>query len=332
MPLGSEKVKQGETQASASESQIALHWMKVIRSGVLGFCMGVRRAITLASREADSVKVSSGRVFTLGPLIHNPVALNDLKKQGVEELSETPRNLEGSSLVICAHGIDPRLEEGMRNKGARVVDATCPKVKESQLRAKALAEDGFTLFLAGEARHAEIIGILGYTGDAGTVVSNASEAEAAAKRLYETDRNAKTALLGQTTISEEEYLSISEAVKKYFPDLEIVLTICAATGDRQRALRELLEQVDAVIIAGGKESANTRRLLAIARKSGKPCVLVETAAEIPTSFRAYEMVGLCAGASSPDSVIDEIERELAAVNPISPNAFSASVISSNGMA
>jgi 4-hydroxy-3-methylbut-2-enyl diphosphate reductase len=305
--------------------------MKVIRSGVLGFCMGVRRAIALAAREADNVKVSGGRVFTLGPLIHNPVALNDLKKLGVEELSETPSNIIGSSLVICAHGIDPRLEEDLRYKGARIVDATCPKVKESQLKAKALAKEGFTLFLAGESRHAEIIGILGYAGGKGTVVSNASEAEAAAKRLYETDKDAKTALLGQTTISEDEYLSIGEAIKKIFPDMEIIQTICAATGDRQRALRELLEQVDAVIIAGGKESANTRRLLAIARKSGKPCALVETAAEIPASFRVYETVGLCAGASSPDSVIDEIERELASVNPISPNAFSASVISSNGM-
>jgi 4-hydroxy-3-methylbut-2-enyl diphosphate reductase len=293
--------------------------------------MGVSRAAALAYREADKVNVSGGRVFTLGPLIHNPVALNDLKKQGVEELSETPHNLEGCSLIICAHGIDPRLEEDLRNKGARVIDATCPRVKESQLKAKALAEKGYTLFLAGDARHAEIIGILGYAGDAGTVVSNAGEAEATAKRLYETDRNAKTALLGQTTISEEEYLCAGEALKKYFPDLEIVQTICSATGDRQRALRELLEQVNAVIIAGGKESANTRRLLAIAQKSGKPCALVETAAEIPPAFRAYETVGLCAGASSPDSVIDEIERELAAVNPISPKAFSASVISSNGM-
>jgi 4-hydroxy-3-methylbut-2-enyl diphosphate reductase len=294
--------------------------------------MGVRRAIALASHEADNVKIIGGRVFTLGPLIHNPVALNDLKKQGVEELSETPCNLEGSSLVICAHGIDPRHEEELRNKSARVVDATCPKVKESQLKAKTLAEKGYALFLAGEVQHAEIIGILGYAGDAGAVVSNASEAEAAAKRLYETDKDAKTALLGQTTISDEEYQSIGEALKKYFPSLEIVQTICAATSDRQRALRELLEQVDAVIIAGGKESANTRRLLAIAQKSGKPCALVETAAEIPPAFRAYETVGLCAGASSPDLVIDEIERELMAVNPISPNAFSASVISSNGMA
>jgi 4-hydroxy-3-methylbut-2-enyl diphosphate reductase len=147
------------------------------------------------------------------------------------------------------------------------------------------------------------------------VVSNANEAQAAAKKLYETDKDAKTALIGQTTICEEEYSSIGEAVKKYFPALEVVQTICAATRERQQALRRLLDRVEAVIIAGGKDSANTRRLLAIAQESGKPCTLVETAAEIPSAFRAYETVGLCAGASTPDSVIDEIDRELMKNSP-----------------
>jgi 4-hydroxy-3-methylbut-2-enyl diphosphate reductase len=122
----------------------------------------------------------------------------------------------------------------------------------------------------------------------------------------------KTALIGQTTISEEEYRSIGEAIKKYFPALEIIETICAATRERQDALRELLDKVDAVIIAGGKESANTRRLLAIAEKQGKPCALSESAADIPAGFAAFQTVGLCAGASTPDTVIDEIEDALVA--------------------
>ncbi|MDR2952489.1 MAG: 4-hydroxy-3-methylbut-2-enyl diphosphate reductase, partial [Treponema sp.] len=138
--------------------------MKVIRSKVLGFCMGVRRAAALAAREAENVKLTSGRVLTLGPLIHNPAALDELKKRGVEEVAESSHDLKSNSLVICAHGIDPRFEEDLRGKGAFIIDATCPKVKESQLKAKALAEKGFTLFLAGEVKHAEIIGILGYAG------------------------------------------------------------------------------------------------------------------------------------------------------------------------
>jgi 4-hydroxy-3-methylbut-2-enyl diphosphate reductase len=145
-----------------------------------------------------------------------------------------------------------------------------------------------------------------------TVVGNAAEAEAAAVRLRAEDDTAgtKTALIGQTTITAEEYNAIAAALKKYFPDIKIAQTICPATGERQESLRELTDTVEAVIIAGGKDSANTRRLLAVARAQGKPCALVESEAEIPPEFFRYETVGLAAGASTPDSVIDAIEKRL----------------------
>jgi 4-hydroxy-3-methylbut-2-enyl diphosphate reductase len=147
------------------------------------------------------------------------------------------------------------------------------------------------------------------------VVGNAAEAEAAALRASEAAAGkraagSKTALIAQTTISKEEYLAIGVAIKKHFPCLEIIQTICAATADRQEALRELLDQADAVIVAGGKESANTRRLGAIAEGGGKPCVLAESAADIPSSFAGFKTLGLCAGASTPDEVIEEIEKAL----------------------
>ena len=285
--------------------------MNVIRAGVLGFCMGVRRAIDLANTEADRAQESGGRVYTLGPLIHNPEVLARLKNKGVLELVQPSQNLTGSSVIIRAHGVSPRIEKDLSGRGGRIVDATCPRVKASQLRAQALVRAGYRLFLAGEARHAEIAGILGYAADGFCeVVESAGEAEAEAAKLYEREKDAKTALLGQTTISEEEYRAIGEAVQKYFPALEIVQTICAATKERREALRELLEQVDAVIIAGGKESANTRRLLAIAQEWGKPCVLAENAAGIPPEFYGFQTIGLCAGASTPDTVIEEIEQKL----------------------
>ena len=286
--------------------------MRVIRSKVLGFCMGVRRAFNLAVTEAGNARVSGGKVYTLGPLIHNPGVLADLKSRGAEAIHALPENPNGCSVIIRAHGIEARIENEMRGRGVRIVDATCPNVKASQLKAKALAEAGYILFLAGEASHAEIAGILDYacTAENCTVVADADEAEAAAKKLLDANKHAKAALIGQTTISQEEYYAIGEAVKKHFPGLEIVDTICSATKDRQQALYELLDQVDAVIIAGGKDSANTRRLFAIAQNSGKPCVLVENAAEIPSDFFAYQTVGISAGASTPDSVISEIELKL----------------------
>jgi 4-hydroxy-3-methylbut-2-enyl diphosphate reductase len=281
--------------------------------------MGVRRAVDLARAEA----ARRDKVYTLGPLIHNPRALEELRSRGVEILDENalPENLDGVSVVIRAHGISPCLEARIRERGGRIIDATCPRVKASQLKAKALTREGYFLFLAGEAEHAEIAGIRGYA-EAGrrdrsgaaccTVAGAAARAEEAAAALRDCEPGAKTALIAQTTISAEEYRALGEAIKKYFPNLEIIQTICAATTERQGALRELLDQVDAVIVAGGKESANNRRLLAIAEERGKPCALAESTAGIPAGFAAYRTVGVCAGASTPDTVIGEIERSLAA--------------------
>ena len=283
--------------------------MKVIRSDVLGFCMGVRRAVDMAVKAADSCSP----VYSLGPVIHNPEVLSALESRGVLPINELeiPENLENCSVIVRAHGISPKTENKLRGMGCRIIDATCPKVKASQLKAEELAEAGYFIFLAGEAEHAEIKGILGYAKDGFCVTTEcAEEAEREAALLYKKRGSVKTALLGQTTICEDEYSAASEAIKKYFPDLKIINTICAATADRQKSLRELLERTEAVVIAGGRESANTRRLLLIAQESGKPCVLAENAGEIPDSFKNFKTVGLCAGASTPDSVIDEIEREL----------------------
>jgi 4-hydroxy-3-methylbut-2-enyl diphosphate reductase len=297
--------------------------MIIIRAKVLGFCMGVRRAVELAYHHADS----PGRVYTLGPLIHNPQALEDLKQRGIEILDENklPENLSGAVVIIRAHGISPQTEAELRKLGALIVDATCPKVKASQLKAASLAKQGYRLFLAGEETHAEIAGIRGYAEDGWIqrngaigdkqflrVVSSAEEADIAAKHLAEEPeiQGPKTALLAQTTISEDEYHAIGAVISRYFPALEIIQTICAATMERQDSLRELLDRVDAVAIGGGKDSANTRRLLNIAQASGKPCVIVETAADIPPDFFRFETVGLAAGASTPDTVIDEIEKGL----------------------
>jgi 4-hydroxy-3-methylbut-2-enyl diphosphate reductase len=282
--------------------------MKVIKSAFLGFCMGVRRAVSMA--EAESVRLADckGQVYTLGPLVHNPKVSASLEARGIKTLKEPPLALNGGSVIIRAHGIRPQTEADLLQKGAKIVDATCPKVKTSQLKAEELARAGYRLFLAGEAEHAEIEGITGYAGEANcAVVSNAAEAASKAKKLRETVTDAKIALIGQTTISEEEYNAIGKAIKEYFPNLEVIQTICSATKDRQHALRDLLGQVEAVLIAGGKDSANTRRLLAIAQESGKPCALVENAAEIPQEFYGYSIVGLSAGASTPDEVIEEIE-------------------------
>jgi len=290
--------------------------MKVVRAGILGFCMGVRRAVEMARRESGK---TGCRVYTFGPLIHNPSVLDDLKERGIKVLEESeafPKEPEykNSTVIIRAHGVSPRTERELGRQGFHILDATCPHVKVSQTKARAFAERGYRIFLAGEKKHAEITGIRGYVEDNPCyVVGNPEEAEKAASELFRSEPNAQTVLIGQTTISPGEYRAIGEQIRYFFPSLEILDTICGATADRQGVLRELCSKVDALIIAGGRESANTRRLLSLALELGKPAWLVETAGDIPPEIGSYKTVGLSAGASTPDSLIAEIEETLKAM-------------------
>lgn len=285
--------------------------MKVIRAGTLGFCMGVRRAVELA---AGAIRQAAGRpVYTLGPLIHNPLVLEDLRRQGVEilEAGAMPPAPEKAVVIIRAHGAPPHREEELKALGAWVIDATCPKVKASQLKARALAERGFRIFLAGEEHHAELAGIKGYVESVKgicRIVGNPAEAEEAARNLAEAEAGA--VLIAQTTITPEEFKAIGEGIQKICPCLLMLNTICGAVRERQHSLRELCARAGGVVIAGGRQSANTRRLLDIALSLGKPAWLAETAGDIPGEARSCGTVGLCAGASTPDEVIDEIEEAL----------------------
>jgi len=295
--------------------------------------MGVRRAVEMAwQASAANVDLPAGQaagqnrqVYTLGPLIHNPRVLEDLEERGIRVLNEGEIDLawnpalnesENPTVIIRAHGIAPQTEAGLARLNVRVLDATCPHVKVSQMKARSFAERGYRIFLAGEENHAEIAGILGYAQTSNAVpscyvVGNPSEAESAALELSRREPGAKTVLIGQTTISTQEYGAISERLRQFFPGIEIVDTICGATADRQDALRELCGKADAVIVVGGRESANTRRLLSLARELGKPAWLAETVKDLPPEIKVYKTVGLCAGASTPDSLISEIEEALA---------------------
>ena len=319
--------------------------------------MGVRRAVEMARQAAEEKNtllenLSHGGaeaqreafnqgaapcsgVYTLGPLIHNKRVLKDLEEQGIACIEEgdntgsfAPSRFRvslipsNSTVIIRAHGVSPAVETELRRQGLRILDATCPHVKESQKKAQYFSEKGYRVFLAGEKDHAEINGIRGCVTDC-FVVANPQEAEEAAAALYRQEPAAKTALIGQTTIAPEEYRVIGEMIKQVFPKLEIANTICSATADRQEALRELCSQVDAVIIAGSMESANTRRLLSLAGELGKPAWLAETAGGLPSEIWNYETVGLSAGASAPDELIDEIEQALSAVFPENIVTFSA---------
>lgn len=286
--------------------------MIIMRATVLGMCVGVRRASETARRAAAEGRRLGRRVFTYGPLIHNPQAVAELERAGLAVLEtkafdrgELDGEAAGGIVVIRAHGAPPEVFEHLRRLGATVVDATCPRVLRSQAKAKELLERGYAVAIAGDRSHGEVAGILGYAPGA-AVIENADEAG----RLGEEWRGRRVALIAQTTIKKSEYDAIVEEFRGKCPDFLAVETLCPATAERQASLAKLAAKVDALIVVGGKNSANTQRLFMAAEESGKPSWHIETARELPPGIFAFERIGLTAGASTPDSMVDDVERAL----------------------
>ena len=289
--------------------------MKVIRAKVLGYCMGVRRAVQSAE---NALQNASSRVFTLGPLIHNPVALSALSERGLNILDEEGIDAlkSGDTVIIRAHGVPPALEQKLQEKNALVINATCPRVVLSQRRAAEYVSKGHTVILAGDKNHGEVTGIAGYAREASDGNSNCFylvESKADVISLIESGdlREKNIVLLSQTTFSPKEFDAITlELQGAKLKSFEVFNTICPATRERQEALASLAAEVEGIIVIGGKESANTKRLYLSAQRLCKNVAYIESADELPESFFSLNAVGLTAGASTPDSVIDEVEQRL----------------------
>ena len=300
---------------------------QVIRADVLGYCMGVKMAVEAVRR---ALAQSPHRpVYTYGPLIHNAAALEGLAALGVEILeplpqgggagepaagnkaggfSPIPDDFGGRSVVIRAHGIPPVELAALKERGARIVDATCPRVLSSQRLAAKFAGEGAAVILAGDARHAEIAGIAGFAPGC-TVLESAADAE-----RFVRSRNVlgEAALIGQTTIRQSEYDAIAKILAERIPRLTVCPTICPATEERQAALARLASVADGIVVIGGRNSANTKRLFAAARSLTPHAWLIESADELPAEVSSIKCVGLAAGASTPDEIIDEVENMLLA--------------------
>jgi 4-hydroxy-3-methylbut-2-enyl diphosphate reductase len=279
---------------------------QVIRAKALGYCFGARCAVNMAleARRKNPDKI----VVTFGPIIHNPAAIRQLEEAGISVLEHPIVRAEpGGIVIIRAHGVPPATRNELTEAGWTIFDATCPRIKESQKRARVARQKGFRVIIAGDKKHAEVIGILGYAPDA-VIVENIEDAFRAATLFGRSGSFGKTVLIGQTTMGQDEYRKIAKALG--IPGLLVHNTICPATLERQEALRKLCPQVDGVLIIGGKNSANTRQLLAIAWQYGSMAALVEEQDDIPAAFFPLPRIGLSAGASTPDEVINGIEKAL----------------------
>ena len=281
--------------------------MKVIRSDVLGFCFGVRRAVELAEKALS--ENPDKKVYSLGPLIHNESALKELGEKGLRtvEASELDKIPDGAVVIIRAHGVPPVTIGALENKKCLIVDATCPRVKASQKMVERYSSESDYVILAGDRNHGEVIAIAGYAGKNFSQIQNYEEAENL--EIAQAD-NKNIILLGQTTYSPKEFVRITELFKSKFRNLDVMNTICPATNERQNALLELCKKVDGVLVIGGKMSAKTKRLYQTAAENCKNACHIQTAAEIPPLFYSLETVGITAGASTPDSIIQQVEQAL----------------------
>lgn len=273
--------------------------MRVIVAKKAGFCMGVRKAMDNALDAANKAGSDDGAVYTEGPLIHNPQVLEKLEKQGIRALNEDT-DLSKSTVVIRAHGITPKRRQELEASGAEISDATCPRVKRVQSIIEENAKEGYSTIIVGDEGHAEVTGLLGYTDGKGYVVSSPDEVSGLPNME-------KICIVAQTTQDMNTFALIAEKLKHRYKNHKVFDTICSSTSRRQEEVISLSEEVDAMIVVGGRGSANTNRLVQISEKKGVPAFLVETEHELDLKKLAvYGVIGVTAGASTPNWLLERV--------------------------
>ena len=267
-----------------------------------GFCAGVVRAIDILDQlleEADR------EVYVFHEIVHNRYVVESFQARGavfVDEISEVP---DGSCLVFSAHGVDPAIVDRAVSRGLRVIDATCPLVTKVHLEAKKAAREDFDILLVGHDGHDEVQGTKGEAPERTSVVD--SEDDVA--KLKATDK--PIFVVTQTTLSVEDTRGTIDAIRGRFPDAEIRNDICYATTNRQLAVKELAGDADLVIVVGSENSSNSVRLVEVARTMGVRAHLVDGLEDIDANwYEGVEVVGLTAGASVPDELLDPIIEDL----------------------
>jgi 4-hydroxy-3-methylbut-2-enyl diphosphate reductase len=276
--------------------------MRIVRARALGFCFGVRRAIDVVAEAAER----RGPIDSLGSIVHNPVVMEGLAAKGVRVVHELD-DVTSDTVAVTAHGRGPEIVEEAARRGWSLVDATCPIVRKSQRAAQALCDEGFRVIVYGEEDHPEVRGVLAWTDGNGIAILDPETGIEIPRR--------KVALLAQTTKSEE---SFAEFVARFIGhnirrsnEVRIVDTTCPETDERYHAAQELAAECDLLVVVGARDSANTRKLAQTCVSTGVETQHIERAQEIQSSWMdGKEVVGVTAGASTPDESIDEVLERL----------------------
>jgi len=274
--------------------------MEIIIADYAGFCFGVKRAIELAEK---TIKSSEKPVYSLGPLIHNPQVVEKFEKLGLKNTAGIEDITEGT-LIIRSHGVAPEVFAEAEEKNLKVVDATCPFVKRAQRLVQNLKENGYQVVVVGDKNHPEVIALVGWANNEAAVIKNEEEA-------LKFPRYPKIGVVAQTTQREDNFYRVVSVLRNKTEDLLVYNTICHATRDRQEAARDLARRVDVVVVIGGQNSSNTRKLAEVCAGTGTDTYHIETAEELKSQwFINKGRVGVTAGASTPDWIIEEVVRRM----------------------
>ncbi len=279
--------------------------VEIIVAPHAGFCFGVKRAVKLAE-ESSRFSHNGGKVYTLGPIIHNPQEVSRLQELGINP-SLNGDIEEESVVIIRSHGIPPERERELKRVAKEVIDATCPYVKAVHEAVCRLTKEGYFVVLIGEKNHPEVVGTLGYLEECngrGIVIENMED-------LKEAFRYEKVGVVAQTTQNEKFFKEVVGELALWVKELKVINTICNATSERQEDVYELAPKVDVMVIIGGKNSGNTRRLYTISKSLNPNSYHIETAQELEKDwFQGAKRIGITAGASTPDWIINEVREAI----------------------
>lgn len=273
--------------------------MQIFRAKHAGFCFGVKRALQFAEVAAKRF----GEVYSLGPLIHNPQEVERISKCGIKE-ADNLKHVVGRNVIIRSHGVAPEVIDQALTQNLKIIDATCPFVKRAQGHARDLAKDGYLVLIVGDNDHPEVEGIVGWSNGKAVVVQDCE----GAKKLPNSE---KIGVIAQTTQTDRNFQEVVRVLKDKTQNLKVYNTICHATAERQDEAARLAKQVDVMLVVGGLNSANTRKLARICTEAGTTTYHIEKASNIDAAwFLGVGKVGITAGASTPDWIIEEVLQKM----------------------
>ena len=281
--------------------------MNVELAKTAGFCFGVKRAVDTVYQQIEQYR--GEKIFTYGPIIHNEEVIKDLRSHGVEVLNdeEELKTADADVVVIRSHGVAKYIYDILEERGITCVDATCPFVKKIHKIVAEKSAEGSYIVIIGNGEHPEVQGIRGWAGEQVTVVQTPEDAE----RFELPDKDQKVCIVAQTTFNYNKFKELVEIISKKRYDIVVLNTICNATKERQTEARQIAARVDAMVVIGDKRSSNTQKLFEICKEECLNTYYIQTLDDLDINqLRSVESVGITAGASTPNKIIEEVQNNV----------------------